>query len=801
MSDTFTSAFEATFQSAEDMQAKLSHDKGVFAYHALHSVLESPEVSSFLRDKQVTAFHAAYYQSWNHIFVNNQWDAIALPINNDAQKKSIRARARMFSMEMEHVKVGNLALLFGSCSAIMESKRNSDLSPEIDQEISNLYQILNKEIEARRQLKGLGLGASKHLAGVNKGWVENEIPEPSENDKKRSNSLVSDDDHEKLSKLSTLMNGQSFSPFYGRESELAQLKLVLAQTRRNNPLLIGEPGVGKTAIVEQLVAGIEADDVTYPRGKKPQVYALDVGQLTAGTKYRGDLEERVKDIIKISQRNKGQIIIFIDEVHTLISSWNADAIVDQLKPALARGDIAVIGATTIDEYRKYLEKDKALRRRFDIVRVEEQDRAECLKILKNSLDRMEQSHHVTYDLAALEAAYDLGKRHFPGQTMPDVAFSLLDATGASAFLKRNGHQVIAAEQIAETVSVKTGFPITQLTTQDTEKVLNLESNLKESVFGQDNAVQALAQAVQSSQAGLRNDTKLRGSFLFSGPTGVGKTEAAKTLAKTLGVELIRIDMSEYMDRYAVSKLIGAPPGYVGYNQGGTLTESVNRKPHAVLLLDEVDKAHPDVFNVLLQVLDNGFLKDGQGRDVDFRNVYLIMTTNAGQVDKKATGGIGFTAASKDDESVTTAINKMFAPELRNRLDATVQFKELDREVIKSVAVKALHEKAKTLFENKGIRLAFTTAAQLQVAEGGFDAAMGARPLTRYIANNIDPVLTLPILRGEFKKGDAVKVDFREAANGEAGSFTAEKINLPSNGNEAPQLPLRRTALLLSAPAA
>lgn len=791
----FSKDYHRLVSEGVKLHATMASDTQSLAYHILAAVTKDSdsELQSFLADRSPETF-LNYY---NSVLSTGYWEEMHLPSSNDNQLKIIDDCAEKFAEDLGRKNISATDLFFACCETIITCRRNQ-LNPRVDNWIMLSHQEMKSIKGLRRMMEDIKrvspIGAQFFLISGNSDYMR--IFSNNQVDDRYKESKISDDDHKSLSKYATLMNEATFPPFFGREGELQQLRQILAQSRRNNPLLIGEAGVGKTAIVEGLVSLIEKDDLLYPEGHKPQVYSLDIGTLKAGTMYRGQLEERVREIIDIASNNKGNLILFIDEIHMMLSGISSKDIADQLKPALARGDITVIGATTIDEYRQHIEKDPALNRRFETILVNQPDRDMTLKMLMASVHDMEEKHNVGYSNGAIEAAYDLVKRYQPNVSMPDGAFTILDKAGASASLFPTGNrQLIRSQHIAEAISLKTGIPMPQLTQNDDERILSLSDKLKEKVFQQDNAVDVLARAVQSSSAGLRADSKTRGAFLFSGPTGVGKTEAAKVLAETIGAKLIRIDMSEYQDAHSLSKLIGSPPGFVGYNDGGVLSEDVTQNPYSVVLLDEIEKAHPNIYTVLLQTLDNGFLKDGQGRNVDFRNTYIIMTTNAGQAHKKKSGSIGFTAGTEDTETVSTALNNLFAPELRNRLDATVEFSPLGQEGVLKVAGKMLSDVARTLSQNKSITLTFTEAATQQVATGGFDPVMGARPLGRYIENNIYPILGPAILRGAIKKGDHIQVDFKSAAEGDKAEFMYEKLRIHANDDTAQVFQSARLALV------
>ena len=625
--------------------------------------------------------------------------------------------------------------------------------------------------------------------------------------------------------LTQLAREKKLDPVIGRAREAERVMQVLSRRTKNNPVLIGEPGVGKTAIVEGLAQQIAADDVPDTlRGK--QLYTLDLGALVAGSRYRGDFEERLKKVLK-EIKTRGDIILFIDELHTLVGAGAAEGAIDAasiLKPMLARGELQTIGATTLDEYRKHLEKDAALERRFQPIKVEEPTVEHTIEILKGLRDRYESHHRVTITDQALVASANLADRYISDRHLPDKAIDLIDEAGSRLRIKRMSTppafkeleneiaEVVAKkkeaveaqnfeeagrlrdtekdllskreemeseikasgvdlfdevneESIAEVLSIWTGIPVYKLTEQETEKLLRMEDELHKRVIGQEDAIHAVSQSIRRTRAGLKDPKRPSGSFIFLGPTGVGKTELAKTLSDFLfgdDKSLITLDMSEYMEKHTVSRLVGSPPGYVGYEDGGQLTEAVRRKPFSVVLFDEIEKAHPDVFNALLQILEEGRLTDSQGRSVDFRNTVLIMTSNLGTQDlRKAT--LGF---AKNDEAVSyermkekihDALKVHFRPEFLNRIDETIVFHELSREEVTEI-VDLMIKRTVDQLEGQGIGLELTVEAKHYLADKGYDPTMGARPLRRAIQRSIEDVLSEKLLYKEFRAGQIIVVD-------------------------------------------
>jgi ATP-dependent Clp protease ATP-binding subunit ClpA len=559
--------------------------------------------------------------------------------------------------------------------------------------------------------------------------------------------------------LNQLAKDGKIDPLIGREYEVERVIQILCRRRKNNPLLVGEAGVGKTAIAEGLAWRITQKDVPEILGEAI-VYSLDMGALLAGTKYRGDFEQRLKGVLK-SLKDKPNGILFIDEIHTLIGAGAASGgtldASNLLKPALSNGQLKCIGATTFTEYRSIFEKDAALARRFQKVDVVEPTVEQTVDILKGLKSRFEEHHSVKYALSALQAAAELSAKYINDRQLPDKAIDVIDEAGAAQRIlpasKRK--KTISKAEVEEIVAKIARIPPASVSNDDRSKLRNIERDLKNVVFGQDPALEALAAAVKMARSGLGRGDKPIGSFLFSGPTGVGKTEAAKQLANIMGIDLIRFDMSEYMERHAVSRLIGAPPGYVGFDQGGLLTEAISKKPHAVLLFDEIEKAHPDIFNVLLQVMDHGTLTDNNGRKADFRNVIIIMTTNAGaETMNKAT--IGFTNSRQPGDEMAD-IKRLFTPEFRNRLDAMVSFKALNEDVILRVVDKFLLQ-LETQLDQKKVDATFTDKLRKHLAKTGFDPLMGARPMQRLIQDTIRKALADELLFGKLTDGGILTVD-------------------------------------------
>jgi ATP-dependent Clp protease ATP-binding subunit ClpA len=560
------------------------------------------------------------------------------------------------------------------------------------------------------------------------------------------------------SNLNKLAEQGRIDPLIGRKHELERTIQVLCRRRKNNPLFVGEAGVGKTALAEGLAKKIVDKEV-------PEVldgctiYSLDLGALLAGTKYRGDFEKRLKAVINQLKKQEGAIL-FIDEIHTIIgagaASGGAMDASNLIKPVLASGELKCIGSTTYQEYRGIFEKDRALTRRFQKIDVSEPTVDETIQILEGLKSRFEQHHEVKYTRQAIRAAVELSDRYINDRHLPDKAIDVIDEAGANQRMQvpSKRKKTIGVKEVESIVAKIARIPPKTVSTNDITALKNLERDLKLVIYGQDEGIETLATAIKLSRAGLGNEQKPIGSFLFAGPTGVGKTEVTRQLANIMGIELIRFDMSEYMERHTVSRLIGAPPGYVGFDQGGLLTEAINKHPHAVLLLDEIEKAHPDVFNLLLQVMDHGTLTDNNGRKADFRNVIIVMTTNAG-ADRLNRPSIGFSQQDHSTDAMET-IKKFFTPEFRNRLDAIIQFKQLSTEIITQVVDKFLFEFEAQL-EEKGVSLLVDDEARTWLAMHGYDPQMGARPMARVIQENIKKPLAEELLFGKLANGGNVHI--------------------------------------------
>jgi ATP-dependent Clp protease ATP-binding subunit ClpA len=598
-----------------------------------------------------------------------------------------------------------------------------------------------------------GMSESKPVRGVD----EDVDAKPGEDGKKKADALEA-----YCVNLNKKARDGKIDPLIGRETEISRTIQVLCRRQKNNPLYVGDPGVGKTAIAEGLARRIVQGEVPEVL-KTSTVFALDMGTLLAGTRYRGDFEERLKQVIKELEAYPNSIV-FIDEIHTVIgagaTSGGAMDASNLLKPALASGSLRCIGSTTYKEYRQYFEKDRALVRRFQKIDVSEPTPSDAIEILKGLKPYFEDYHRLRYTNDAIKAAVDLSVRYIHDRKLPDKAIDVIDESGAAQMLlpESRRKKTIGVKEIEITIATMARVPPKTVSKDDAEVLGNLETTLKRVVYGQDKAIEALSSAIKLARAGLREPEKPIGSYLFSGPTGVGKTEVARQLAASLGVPIHRFDMSEYMERHTVSRLIGAPPGYVGFDQGGLLTDNVDQTPHCVLLLDEIEKAHPDLFNILLQVMDHGKLTDHNGKQVDFRNVILIMTTNAGASDM-ARAAYGFTRTKREGDDVE-AINRLFTPEFRNRLDAVITFSHLPQDVIKKVVEKFVLQLEAQLAD-RAVSIELTPEAADWLVARGYDELMGARPMARLIQEHIKKPLSDELLFGKLKTGGHVKVIVRE----------------------------------------
>tara|TARA_B100001559_G_scaffold229519_1_gene193178 strand:+ start:299 stop:2539 length:2241 start_codon:yes stop_codon:yes gene_type:complete len=589
----------------------------------------------------------------------------------------------------------------------------------------------------------------------------NEISD-NEEQSNETNKTKSSNQNEFLINLNDLVSNNKIDKVIGRKKEIERLIQILSRRNKNNPLLVGESGVGKTAIAEGLAYLISNKEVPSII-EDTIVYSLDIAALIAGTKYRGDFEKRLKNVLNFLSKENNPIL-FIDEIHTIIGAGSASGgsldVSNILKPALGKGQIRCIGSTTFQEYRGIFNQNQALSRRFQKIDVTEPSFDECEEILNGIKDIYENYHNVKYTDESIKSAVELSSKYINDRFLPDKAIDVVDETGALLNINRKNEKVINVNKsdIEMTISKITKIPEQSISLTDKKNLKNIEENLKRVIFGQDKAVETLSNAIKLSRVGLRDENKTIGSFLFTGPTGVGKTEISKQLSQILGIDLVRFDMSEYMERHTVSRLIGAPPGYVGFDQGGLLTESIVKTPHCVLLLDEIEKAHPDIFNILLQVMDAGVLTDNNGRKSDFRNVILIMTTNIG-AELLSKRNIGF-AESTNETDAMNSLNKLFSPEFRNRLDETIQFNYLDKNVILSIVDKFL-VKLQAQLDKRNVEIVVSKKVINWIAENGYDKEMGARPMERFISQNIKKPLVDKLLFGNLKSGGVIKLDIEK----------------------------------------
>lgn len=674
-----------------------------------------------------------------------------LVVTGDSEARPTAGFQRVIQRAVIHVESSGRTEVTGANVLVaLFSERESHAAYFLQEQDMTRYDAVN--FISHGVAKRPGMSEQKRVKGSN-----DERAEEKEKEKASSNS------GDALSTYCVDLNEKArigrVDPLIGRTEEVDRAIQVLCRRQKNNPLLVGDPGVGKTAIAEGLARKIIEGDVPEILSGST-IFSLDMGALLAGTRYRGDFEERLKQVVKELEAHPNAIL-FIDEIHTVIgagaTSGGAMDASNLLKPALQSGAMRCMGSTTYKEYRQHFEKDRALVRRFQKIDVVEPSVPDTVKILLGLKSAYEDHHKVRFTNEAIKAAVELSAKYIGDRKLPDKAIDVIDETGASQMLlpEAKRKKVIGVKEIEAVVAKIARIPSKSVTKSDTEALRTMESDLKRVVFGQDPAITALAASIKLSRAGLRDPNKPIGSYLFAGPTGVGKTEAAKQLAATMGVEMLRFDMSEYMERHSVSRLIGAPPGYVGFDQGGLLTDGINQHPHCVLLLDEIEKAHPDLYNILLQVMDHGSLTDANGKKVDFRNVVLIMTTNAGASDA-AKDGIGFGRGKRDDEA-DEAIKRLFTPEFRNRLDAIIQFTALSGEIVANVVDKFIIQLEAQLSDRQ-VEIELTDAARAWLAVRGYDPAMGARPLGRLIQEKIKKPLADELLFGKLRKGGLVRVD-------------------------------------------
>ena len=767
---SFSSSLENAIHASLAYATQRKHELATLE-HLLLALLDEPDASRVMRACSVS-LETLRTKLTN--FIETELDSLVTDVENlDAQPTT--AFQRVIQRAVIHVQSSGKQEVTGANVLVaIFAERESHAAYFLQEQEMTRYDAVN--FIAHGVAKDAAMNEQREVTGTEEfdGFDGETVPEEAES---------------ALSKYCVDLNARAreggIDPLIGRDHEVERCIQILCRRRKNNPILVGDPGVGKTAIAEGLAVKITT-------GETPEVlsetiiYSLDMGSLLAGTRYRGDFEERLKAVMT-ELEDHPDAVLFIDEIHTIIgagaTSGGAMDASNLLKPALQGGKLRCMGSTTYKEYRQHFEKDRALARRFQKIDVKEPSVEDAIKILKGLKSAFEEHHDVKYSLDAIKSAVELSARYIHDRKLPDKAIDVIDEAGASqrlvAVSKRR--KTLGVKEIEDVVAKLARIPAKNVSRDDMTLLKELEASLKRVVFGQDTAIEALSSAIKLARAGLREPEKPIGNYLFAGPTGVGKTEVAKQLADTLGVELIRFDMSEYMEKHAISRLIGAPPGYVGFDQGGLLTDGVDQNPHCVLLLDEIEKAHPDVFNILLQVMDHGKLTDHNGRTTDFRNVILIMTSNAG-ASEAAKEAIGFGRDRRTGED-TAAIERTFTPEFRNRLDATISFAPLSKEVIVKVVDKfVLQLEAQLMDRNVTFELSPDAAGWL--ADKGYDDKMGARPLARVIQEHLKKPLAEELLFGKLAKGGLVKVHLKHG-----------KLDLELMAPEAAQITKKRPPLL------
>ena len=744
---SFSRPLEETLHRAVGYANERRHEYATLE-HLLLALIDDPDASAVMTacNVELEALRTALTA-----YVDTDLAALATSIGEDA--KPTAGFQRVIQRAVIHVQSSNREEVTGSNVLVaIFSERESHAAYFLQEQDMTRYDAVN--------FISHGIGKSGGAAAGRA--VRSSAPSPEEAEDRATVKQGGEALEAYCVNLNEKADEGRIDPLIGRMPEVERSIQILCRRTKNNPLLVGDPGVGKTAIAEGLARKIvngEVPDVL----KDATIFSLDMGALLAGTRYRGDFEERLKQVVKELENHPGSIL-FIDEIHTVIgagaTSGGAMDASNLLKPALASGSLRCMGSTTYKEYRQHFEKDRALARRFQKIDVNEPTVEDSIKILKGLKTYYEQHHKLRYTDSAIRTAVELSARYMSARKLPDKAIDVIDEAGASQMLlaESKRKKVIGQKEVEAVIAKMARIPPKSVSKSDTEALRELEVDLNRVVFGQEAAIDQVSAAMKLARAGLRDPQKPIGAFLFSGPTGVGKTEVAKQLASTLGIEMLRFDMSEYMERHTVSRLIGAPPGYVGHDQGGLLTDAVDQHPHAVVLLDEIEKAHPDVYNILLQVMDNGILTDAVGKKVDFRNVILIMTTNAGAADN-ARAAIGFGRGKVEGED-EKAIQRLFAPEFRNRLDAIVAFKALDSETIKSVVGKFIMQLEAQL-SDRNISIELSDEAADWLAKNGFDELYGARPLARVIQDSIKKPLADDILFGRLTRGGHVKVTLKD----------------------------------------
>ena len=734
----FSQSLETSLQKSIDYAAKKNHEH-VTVEHLLLALIDDIDASNLLKacniDLSILKNDLIKFIDEQKYLVINNTEQLPEPT---AGYRTVITRAAIHVQQSGKNEVNGANVIVAIFS---------------QQESYSVYLLEKQDMTRYDAVQFISHGIRKDeeysAISVSEDLNEQQDPEPK---KKSALEAFCENLNEKASK-------NMIDPLIGRDEEVLRLIQILCRRRKNNPLLVGDPGVGKTAIVEGLAYRIMHETVPSVI-KLSQIYSLDMGSLLAGTRYRGDFEERIKAVLKEIEKIDNSIL-FIDEIHTVIgagaTSGGAMDASNLLKPYLQNERMRCVGSTTYKEFRQFFDKDRALSRRFQKIDVDEPSNDDTIKILKGLKSRFEDFHGLKYSDKAIDCAVELSSRYMSDKKLPDKAIDVIDETGAAMKLKSSKKKIIEEKEIEETIARMAKIPSRNVTRDDTKKLKDLDKSLKRMVFGQDKAIEEIATSIRLSRAGLRDNQKPIGSYLFAGPTGVGKTELARQLSSILGVELLRFDMTEYMERHTVSRLIGAPPGYVGFDQGGLLTDGVDKNPYSVILLDEIEKAHPDIFNILLQIMDYGTLTDQNGRKVDFRNTILILTTNAGATDI-AKPALGFNRNKREGEDVE-AIDKLFNPEFRNRLDSIISFSSLPDKVIARVVEKFIVE-LETQLDNKNVFIQISEKAALWIGKEGYDENMGARPLSRLIQEKIKKPIAEQILYGKLSKGGNIKLDIK-----------------------------------------
>ena len=744
---TFSRTLEHTLRRALSLATDHSHEY-VTLEHLLLSLVDDDDASGVMHACKVDLDKLRQNLE---AYLENELDALRVQNREHEEPRPTAGFQRVLQRAMLHVdSSGGREVTGANVLVALFSERESHAAYFLQEQDMTRYDAVN--FIAHGMPKRAGAAQPRPVRGAQEGEDGERVV------KQGSEALAA-----YCVNLNKKAKEGKIDPLIGRESEVLRAIQILCRRNKNNPLLVGDPGVGKTAIAEGLARKINEKQVPEVLADAT-IFSLDMGTLLAGTRYRGDFEERLKSVMK-ELENHPKAVLFIDEIHTVIgagaTSGGAMDASNLLKPALQSGQLRCMGSTTYKEYRQHFEKDRALARRFQKIDVNEPSIPDTIKILMGLKPYFEEFHKVKYSDDAIKSAVELSARHIGDRKLPDKAIDVIDESGASMMLlaPKDRKQTIEVDDVEAVVARMARIPPKSVTKNDAEMLSSLTSDLKRVVFGQDDAIDQLASAIKMARAGLREPQKPIGSYLFAGPTGVGKTEVARSLANIMGIELLRFDMSEYMERHTVSRLIGAPPGYVGFDQGGLLTDGVDQHPHSVLLLDEIEKAHPDLFNILLQVMDNGTLTDANGKKVDFRNVILIMTTNAGAADA-AKQGIGF-GAGKNGHENEEAIKRMFSPEFRNRLDATISFGGLPPEVVRNVVQKFIIQLEGQLAE-RNVQIEITDKAADWLATRGYDESFGARPLARLISEHVKKPMADELLFGKLKNGGIVRIDIDPA---------------------------------------